>query len=231
MPALFDPAAHEPLGSEQWDERAARGACAVIVREALAAYDPVTLWPCHPRDAEPDDPARTRGYTSFYLGAAGTAWALQRVTGSSPLGADTLLEAFDAEPDMPSMRYGLLLGDVGVSLVALELGGDEHADRLEAAIRDAIPRTERELLWAAPGAIHASLAAHDLTGDDRVIKLFGLGLASAVFLDAFVIRLFLVPSLMFLFGRASWWLPASIDRRLPRLSIEGPEHVAPEPGS
>ena len=167
MPALFDPAAHEPLGSEQWDERAARGACAVIVREALAAYDPVTLWPCHPRDAEPDDPARTRGYTSFYLGAAGTAWALQRVTGSSPLGADTLLEAFDAEPDMPSMRYGLLLGDVGVSLVVLELGGDEHADRLEAAIRDAIPRTERELLWAAPGAIHASLAAHDLTGDDR----------------------------------------------------------------
>jgi len=76
-----------------------------------------------------------------------------------------------------------------------------------------------------------SVFASFMLGDDRVIKLFGLGLASAVFLDAFVIRLFLVPSLMFLFGKASWWLPASIDRRLPRLSIEGPEQVASEPGA
>ena len=95
------------------------------------------------------------------------AWALQRLTGELAARRGALLEAFDAEPDMPAMRYGLLMGDVGASLVALELGGDEYADRLEAAIRDAIPRTERELLWAAPGAIHAALAALDLTGDER----------------------------------------------------------------
>ncbi len=169
MPALFDPTAHEPLSAEPWNESDARGACERIVAEATAAFDPVTLWPRHPRDVEPGDPERGRGFTSLYLGAAGMAWALQRLTGRSPLGAGALLEAFDAEPDMPSMRYGLLLGDVGVSLVALELGlgGDEHANRLEAAIRDAIPRAERELLWAAPGAVHAALAAWDLTGDER----------------------------------------------------------------
>jgi RND superfamily putative drug exporter len=49
-----------------------------------------------------------------------------------------------------------------------------------------------------------------------------------VFFDAFVIRLMLVPALMFMFGKASWWLPDSIERRLPRLSIEGPERTADE---
>ena len=168
MPALFDPAAHEPLTAPPWDEHAARSACERIVDEAVAAFDPLTLWPCHPRDVEPDDAARTRGFTSLYLGAAGMAWALHRLTGRAPLDASTLLAAFDAEPDMPAMRYGLLLGEVGVALVALQLDGEgDHADRLETAIRDAIPRTERELLWAAPGAIHASLAALEQTRDER----------------------------------------------------------------
>ena len=73
-----------------------------------------------------------------------------------------------------------------------------------------------------------SVFASFMLGDDRVIKLFGLGLAAAVFLDAFVIRLFLVPSVMYLLGRRAWWLPGWIDRRLPRLSIEGPDAAAPE---
>jgi RND superfamily putative drug exporter len=48
-----------------------------------------------------------------------------------------------------------------------------------------------------------------------------------VLFDAFVIRLVLVPALMHLFGRASWWMPRAVDRRLPRLSIEGPQ-AAPQ---
>jgi RND superfamily putative drug exporter len=43
-----------------------------------------------------------------------------------------------------------------------------------------------------------------------------------------VIRLVLVPAVMHLFGKASWWMPAWLDRRLPRLSIEGPAEEAPE---
>src|SRR6185437_7184718 len=59
-----------------------------------------------------------------------------------------------------------------------------------------------------------------LLGDERVIKLFGIGLASAIFLDAFVVRTELVPALMHLFGRANWYYPSWLDRITPRLSIE-----------
>jgi RND superfamily putative drug exporter len=60
-------------------------------------------------------------------------------------------------------------------------------------------------------------------GGQRVIAEFGVGLATAVFLDAFVLRTFLVPALMHLFGRANWHLPRLLDRGLPRLSVEPAE--------
>jgi putative drug exporter of the RND superfamily len=64
--------------------------------------------------------------------------------------------------------------------------------------------------------------------DDRVGKLFGLGLALAVLLDATVVRMLLVPATMELLGDKNWWLPAWLDRIIPRLNVEGPaHHVAP----
>ncbi|HEX8768927.1 MAG TPA: MMPL family transporter, partial [Jatrophihabitans sp.] len=59
-----------------------------------------------------------------------------------------------------------------------------------------------------------------ILGDARVIKLFGIGLASAVFLDAFVVRTILVPSLMHLLGDANWYYPKWLDRITPQVSIE-----------
>jgi putative drug exporter of the RND superfamily len=59
-------------------------------------------------------------------------------------------------------------------------------------------------------------------GDQRVIKLFGLSLASAVFLDAFVVRSLLLPSVLTLLGRRTWWLPSAFDKRLPRITVEAP---------
>jgi putative drug exporter of the RND superfamily len=58
-------------------------------------------------------------------------------------------------------------------------------------------------------------------GGSRVIEEVGVGFASAIFLDAFVIRTVLVPALMHSFGRYNWWLPDWLDRILPRLNIEG----------
>ena len=60
----------------------------------------------------------------------------------------------------------------------------------------------------------------------RPIKIFGTGLAAAVFLDAFILRTMLVPSLMHLFGNANWYLPKWIARVVPRLSIEPPDEDA-----
>ena len=57
-------------------------------------------------------------------------------------------------------------------------------------------------------------------GGQRVIAEFGIGLASAVFLDAFVLRTVLVPAMMHIFGEANWWLPKWLDRRLPHLSVD-----------
>jgi RND superfamily putative drug exporter len=75
----------------------------------------------------------------------------------------------------------------------------------------------------AAAIIMISVFGSFMLGDDRTIKLFGLGLAIAVLFDAFIIRLILVPSLMFIFGTWSWWMPAGLARRLPQLSIEGPD--------
>lgn len=56
--------------------------------------------------------------------------------------------------------------------------------------------------------------------DVRIVKEFGLGLATAVFLDATVVRLLLVPAVMSLFGRWNWYLPSWLDRILPRIALE-----------
>jgi putative drug exporter of the RND superfamily len=66
---------------------------------------------------------------------------------------------------------------------------------------------------------------------EPVTKMVGLGLAVAVLVDATVVRMLLVPSLMVLMGRANWWLPRWLDRLLPRVHIEGPEEPTdPAPG-
>jgi putative drug exporter of the RND superfamily len=62
-----------------------------------------------------------------------------------------------------------------------------------------------------------------ILGDARVIKLFGIGLATAVFLDAFVVRTVLVPSLMHLLGKSNWYFPRWLDRITPQVSIEAPD--------
>jgi RND superfamily putative drug exporter len=68
-------------------------------------------------------------------------------------------------------------------------------------------------------------------GDQRAIKLFGIGLASAVFLDAFVLRTVLVPALMHLLGDRNWYLPRWLDRVTPTVSFEPSDELEPEADS
>jgi putative drug exporter of the RND superfamily len=75
----------------------------------------------------------------------------------------------------------------------------------------------------AAAAIMVTVFASFMIGDDRIIKLFGLGLAAAVFIDAVIIRSVLVPAIMQLFGERAWWLPSWLDRILPRLHVEPAE--------
>jgi hypothetical protein len=73
-------------------------------------------------------------------------------------------------------------------------------------------------------------------GEDPAIKMFGLGLATAILVDATLVRMVLVPATMRLIGDATWWLASWLDRLLPTLDVEGstglpmPEaKAAPEP--
>ena len=76
----------------------------------------------------------------------------------------------------------------------------------------------------AAAAIMVCVFLSFATGDDRVLKLFGLSLATGVFIDAFVVRSLLLPAVLQLLGRRTWALPGWLDRSLPHLAIE------PEPG-
>ena len=62
-------------------------------------------------------------------------------------------------------------------------------------------------------------------GGSRVLELFGVTMATAVFLDAFVIRMILLPAVLELLGRRTWAFPHRLDRRLPRLALEPHAHA------
>ncbi|MCK9893466.1 MMPL family transporter [Frankia sp. AgB32] len=86
------------------------------------------------------------------------------------------------------------------------------------------------VITAAAAIMIAVFLTFALVGEVNIAQ-FGIGLASAVALDAFVLRTVLVPAVMHLCGRANWWLPGWLDRRLPHLAIEPPaeEEPAQEP--
>jgi putative drug exporter of the RND superfamily len=89
--------------------------------------------------------------------------------------------------------------------------------------------TTGRVIIAAATIMICVFTAFILTGQ-QVIGEFGLGLAAAVLLDAFLLRTILVPALMHLSGRANWWLPSWLDRILPDLSIEPSMHAPAQAG-
>ncbi|HEX8753412.1 MAG TPA: MMPL family transporter [Solirubrobacterales bacterium] len=94
----------------------------------------------------------------------------------------------------------------------------EHTHEPTESVTRGLALTGRVITAAA--VIMVTVFASFMLGDERVIKLFGLGLASAVLLDAVVIRTVLVPAIMQLFGRRAWWFPDWLGRILPRLHVE-----------
>ncbi len=97
----------------------------------------------------------------------------------------------------------------------------EHTKDASEAVHRGLALTGRVITAAA--AIMVAVFASFMLGEDRIIKLFGLGLASAVFIDAVIIRSVLVPAIMQLLGKRAWWIPDWLDRILPRLHVEPAE--------
>jgi putative drug exporter of the RND superfamily len=89
----------------------------------------------------------------------------------------------------------------------------------DTSVVHGIASTARVITSAA--LIMISVFLGFVLGDDPVTKMFGLGLATAIFVDATVVRMVLVPATMKLMGSANWWLPNWLDRLLPTIDIEG----------
>jgi RND superfamily putative drug exporter len=88
-------------------------------------------------------------------------------------------------------------------------------------------QTETARVITAAAAIMIAVFVAFVFMGARDVAEFGIGLAAAVALDAFVLRTVLVPAVMHLCGRANWWLPRWLDRRLPHLAIEAQAHEEP----
>ncbi len=96
------------------------------------------------------------------------------------------------------------------------------------AVREGLAGTGRVITAAA--AIMIAVFAAFVPSPDVILKVVGLGMATAILVDATVVRMLLVPAVMHLLGSANWWLPASLQSRLPQLHVEGrPEQYVPTP--
>jgi RND superfamily putative drug exporter len=126
------------------------------------------------------------------------------------------------EPFMPMMLFAIVFGlsmDYEVFLLSRvkeewDRTGDSHT-----SVANGLAATARVITAAA--LIMVVVFGAFMLGDDRVIKMAGLGLAAAVLLDATIIRMLLVPATMELLGDRNWWLPRWLDRILPSIDVEG----------
>ncbi len=124
-------------------------------------------------------------------------------------------------PFMPVMMFAILFGlsmDYEVFLISrIREEYLKHGDN-SRAVADGLAKTARVITAAAAIMVVVFLAF--LAAPDTFLKLFGIGLASAIFLDATVVRMVLVPAVMQLLGKRNWWIPDWLERVLPRLDVE-----------
>jgi RND superfamily putative drug exporter len=133
-------------------------------------------------------------------------------------------------PFLPVMMFAILFGlsmDYEVFLISRireEYLKDRNTSR---AVADGLAKTARVITAAAAIMVVVFLAF--LAAPDVFLKLFGIGLAAAIFLDATLVRMVLVPAVMQILGDRNWWIPDWLERILPQLDVEA-RRVSPAEG-
>ena len=126
------------------------------------------------------------------------------------------------DPWVPLMLFTILFGlsmDYEVFLLSRMREEWRHTKDNSSAVADGLAKTARVITAAA--AIMICVFGSFVIGDPlHVLKVFGLGLAAAILIDATLVRMVLVPSIMELLGTANWWMPSWLDRVVPRLGVE-----------
>ncbi len=135
---------------------------------------------------------------------------------------------------MPILLVGIVFGlamDYEVFLVSRMREAHAHGRSARDAIVTGFEQSSKVVVAAA--VIMIAVFGGFAAADEPLIKMVGLGLAVAVFFDAFVVRLTLVPAVLQLLGERAWWLPRWLDRMLPHVDVEGEslseEQPEPEP--
>ena len=129
------------------------------------------------------------------------------------------IEAF-----LPIMVFAVVFGlsmDYEVFLVSRMHEEWVHTKDATYAVRHGLAMTGRVVTAAA--IIMIAVFGAFAIGNERALAMMGVGFAAAIFIDAFIIRLLLLPAVMHLAGPAMWWMPAWLDKRLPHLHIERPD--------
>ena len=127
----------------------------------------------------------------------------------------------------PMMLFAIVFGlsmDYEVFLLSRMKEEFDRTGDNASAVADGLAVTARVITAAA--IIMVCVFSAFVLGVDRQLKLFGLGMAVAVFVDATIVRMILVPATMELLGARNWWIPAWLDRILPHLDVEG-SHAHP----
>ena len=126
------------------------------------------------------------------------------------------------DPWIPLMMFTILFGlsmDYEVFLLSRIREEWRRTGDNSSAVADGLAKTARVITAAA--AIMICVFGSFVIGDPlHVLKVFGLGLAAAILIDATLVRMVLVPSVMELLGRANWWMPSWLDRVVPNLGVE-----------
>jgi RND superfamily putative drug exporter len=124
-------------------------------------------------------------------------------------------------PFMPVMMFAILFGlsmDYEVFLISRIREEYLKDGDTRRAVADGLAKTARVITAAAAIMVVVFLAF--VASPEVFLKLFGIGLAAAIFLDATVVRMVLVPAVMQLLGRRNWWIPRWLERRLPQIDVE-----------
>ncbi len=124
-------------------------------------------------------------------------------------------------PFLPIMVFAILFGlsmDYQVFLVSRMRESWEHGSDNRTAVRQGLAGSGRVVVVAA--SIMTCVFSAFIPSPVDTIKLFGVALASAVIVDAFIVRLILVPSVMTILGRGNWWIPRWLGKILPKISVD-----------
>jgi putative drug exporter of the RND superfamily len=136
--------------------------------------------------------------------------------GSELLGID---RATPVAPFIPVMMFAILFGlSMDYEVFLLSRVREEYLGHRDTtrAVAEGLAKTARVITAAAAIMVVVFLAF--VTSGEIFLKLLGIGMATAVLVDATVVRMVLVPALMQLLGRANWWMPRWLDRAVPRLA-------------